>query len=208
MGTFPFAGRIAYGRLPKGATVPTLHPTDLAALLYTRYRQKMYAVAFGILHRDADAEDAVADAVVRMLRHIDQFAEPDMDAAEETSPNRPHHDRNEALLCIYARHAAIDILRRRKPDTPLEDAPDVPDPAPLPEDAVVAEEDIEELRRAIDRIKPDFREVILLRYAHDMSIAAIAQALEIHEVTVRTRLLRGKKALYNCLTTRKETIQS
>ena len=84
----------------------------------------------------------------------------------------------------------------------------MPDPAPLPEDAVVAEEDIEELRRAIDRIKPDFREVILLRYAHDMSIAAIAQALEIHEVTVRTRLLRGKKALYNCLTTRKETIQS
>lgn len=184
--------------------MPTLHPTDLAALLYTRYRQKMYAVAFGILHRDADAEDAVADAVVRMLRHIGQFTEP----LEENTADLPHHDRNEALLCIYARHAAIDILRRRKPDTPLEDAPDLPDPTPLPEDAVVAEEDIEELRRAIDRIKPDFREVILLRYAHDMSIAAIAQALEIHEVTVRTRLLRGKKALYNCLTTRKETIQS
>ena len=183
--------------------MPTLHSTDLAALLYTRYRQKMYAVAFGILHSEADAEDAVADAVVRMLRHIGQFTEP----PEEDAADLPHRDRNEALLCIYTRHAAIDILRRRKPDTPLEDAPDVPDPTPLPEDAVVAAENVEELRRAIDRIKPDFREVILLRYAHDMSVAAIAQALDIHEVTVRTRLLRGKKALYTCLTTRKETIQ-
>ena len=113
--------------------MPTLHSTDLAALLYTRYRQKMYAVAFGILHREADAEDAVADAVVRMLRHIGQFTE----LPEENTDDLPHRDRNEALLCIYTRHAAIDILRRRKPDTPLEDAPDVPDPTPLPEDAVV-----------------------------------------------------------------------
>ena len=113
--------------------MPTLHSTDLAALLYTRYRQKMYAVAFGILHSEADAEDAVADAVVRMLRHIGQFTEP----LEENTADLPHRDRNEALLCIYTRHAAIDILRRRKPDTPLEDAPDVPDPTPLPEDAVV-----------------------------------------------------------------------
>ena len=48
-------------------------PTCLAERLYERYRQKMYATAFRMLRNADDAEDAVADAVVRQLL----FAFPD-----------------------------------------------------------------------------------------------------------------------------------
>ena len=175
--------------------------TCLAERLYERYRQKMYATAFRILRNADDAEDAVADAVVRMLRHIDQFTEI---ACADTAPSAVHRDRNEALLCVYTRHAAIDICRRRRPTTPIDDAPEIPDPADTPEDAMLAREQIDTLRRAIDTINPDFREVILLRYAHDMTVREIATALELNEVTVRTRLLRGKNALHKQLSAPKE----
>ena len=175
--------------------------TCLAERLYERYRQKMYATAFRILRNADDAEDAVADAVVRMLRHIDQFTEI---ACADTAPSAVHRDRNEALLCVYTRHAAIDICRRRRPTTPIDDAPEIPDHADTPEDAMLAREQIDALRRAIDTINPDFREVILLRYAHDMTVRDIATALELNEVTVRTRLLRGKNALHKQLSAQKE----
>ena len=190
-----------YSLWMEGATVSTVQSTALAARLYERYRQKMYAVAFRILRNADDAEDAVADAVVRMLRHIDQFA----DTVPETDrPSAAHRDRNEALLCVYTRHAAIDICRRRRPTVSIDESLDLPDPAETPEDAMLAREQIDELRRAIDTINPDFREVILLRYAHDMSVREIADALELKEVTVRTRLLRGKNALHKQLSAPKE----
>ena len=190
-----------YSLWMEGDTVSTVQSTALAARLYERYRQKMYATAFRILRNADDAEDAVADAVVRMLRHIDQFTEI---ACTDTAPSTAHRDRNEALLCVYTRHAAIDICRRRRPTASIDESYDLPDPAETPEDVTLAREQIDELRRAIDTINPDFREVILLRYAHDMSVREIADALELKEVTVRTRLLRGKNALYKQLSGKKE----
>ena len=38
--------------------------------LYDLYEQKMYAVAFSILHNEWQAEDAVQDAFVRLFKNI------------------------------------------------------------------------------------------------------------------------------------------
>lgn len=190
---------VSEGEIVRLLKTPAPDPAQIAQELYERYRQKMYAVAFRILRSEPDAEDAVADAVVRMLRHIDQFTQ-----VEEPAPDMPNRDRNEALLCVYTRHAAIDIVRKRKPDAPLEDAPEQTADTDLPEKTLLAAEEAEALHRTLDCLKPIYREVILLRYAYDMTVGEIASALSLHEVTVRTRLLRGKKMLYTLLSGERE----
>ena len=52
-----------------------------------------------------------------------------------------------------------------------------------------------ELMQAIGRLRPDYREVILLYYYQGCSIEQIAEALEVPSGTVSSRLTRGRQKL-------------
>ena len=42
--------------------------------LYLQYRQLMYAIAFSILHNELDAEDAVHQAFVAIIKNISKIS--------------------------------------------------------------------------------------------------------------------------------------
>lgn len=69
-------------------------------------------------------------------------------------------------LFQIARHKLADQLRRRyrRPSAPLEEAEQVEAPQPRPEELVEAEEERVELRRALDRLTPEQREVVVCKY--------------------------------------------
>lgn len=71
-----------------------------------------------------------------------------------------------AWLFQVARYKLADHLRRRyrKPALPLEEAEAVSDERSLPEDAAEANEERAELRRALERLTPEQREVVLCKY--------------------------------------------
>lgn len=64
-----------------------------------------------------------------------------------------------------------------------------------PEQRAMQNDENAQLGLQILRLKPKYREVIVLYYYEDLSTAEIAQILETPEATVRTRLKRGREQL-------------
>ena len=52
-----------------------------------------------------------------------------------------------------------------------------------------------QLWRAIDRLKPDFREIIIMKHFHNLSYKEIAEALNIPIGTVMSRLFNARQEL-------------
>lgn len=51
------------------------------------------------------------------------------------------------------------------------------------------------LRRALEKLKPEFKEIIAMKHFEEMSYEQIAQALDIPIGTVMSRLFHARKAL-------------
>jgi RNA polymerase sigma-70 factor (ECF subfamily) len=85
-------------------------------------------------------------------------------------------------------------------DTDFADAIDqLPQDSPLPEALVQAQQDREQLVRAVQKLTPAYRAVILLRYQADLSYEEIANALNRPVNSVRVHLHRAKTQLRQML---------
>ncbi|MBE15984.1 MAG: RNA polymerase [Cytophagaceae bacterium] len=97
-------------------------------------------------------------------------------------------------LFSIIRFTAIDHFKNRKMYAPLEVvnqraiAPDV-------------NEDIDRFRLLLARLPDRQREVLVLAFYHDMTLAAIADTLDLHIGTIRTHYERGKATLRTYLVT-------
>ena len=64
-----------------------------------------------------------------------------------------------------------------------------------PEDAVIAQQSEEEIRRRLESMDPKYADILMLRYYHGCRNKEIAQLLELPEATVASRIFQGKKLL-------------
>jgi RNA polymerase sigma-70 factor (ECF subfamily) len=64
-----------------------------------------------------------------------------------------------------------------------------------PLERLLLQEEAENLRQALARLAPHFRDVVILYELHDLSYQEIAQICQIDIGTVRSRLSRGRAAL-------------
>ena len=76
--------------------------------IYLKYRNAMFRAADGILHNDQDAEDAVHNAFLRIIKKFSRFQ------------NMPAKDLAPQVVVI-ARNEAISLQRKKKDAAPLED---------------------------------------------------------------------------------------
>jgi RNA polymerase sigma-70 factor (ECF subfamily) len=98
-----------------------------------------------------------------------------------------------------AHNHTIDHLRRVRPDTLSLDAGEH---AELPAAAIASPQELveraemaDDLDRAVQRLRVEYREVILLRYQEDLPQDEIADVLGVPEGTVKTYLHRARKEL-------------
>ena len=145
--------------------------------LYREHRQRLYTVAYAILHQPEEAEDAVHDTFVRLAENRHRLH---IRSGEE----------GRALLTAIARNAAIDRLRHReRANLPMPTfCPDVED-----RPSAVAEADA--LLAAVRALPPLYRDVLLLAGVYGYAPREIATLLGISEATVRQRLSRARKQL-------------
>ena len=136
------------------------------------------------------ALDLSQDVFVRVYASLDRF-----DASYRFT----------TWLYRIASNCAIDHLRRRRPITTSLDAPQMledgevrvqpvgnePDPARQYE----AREELRRLERSIDRLPPEYRELILLRHSAHMSYDEMARVTRRPLGTVKNRLFRAREAL-------------
>lgn len=153
-------------------------PVRLIAELYKQHAQGLFSVAVAILRDAAAAEDAVHDAVSRVL-------------------DRGHID-GDAVAYLYAsvRNAARDQLRRRqvRMAEPIDEG--LFDPSWRPASGLADEIDLRHaLAGAIEALPPEQQEVLLMRAVGRLGFEQIAAAIGAPLGTVASRYSRGVEAL-------------
>ena len=162
---------------------------NLAEAIYKKHKRAMYGVAYSILKNSADAEDAVMDAVYKIINNISKF---DSEASEKTR----------SLVMIIVRNVALNKYNYNKSHGAVsfdEEAESELYREESPEEYFLSAEAYGELLAKIRALEPIYRDVILMKYLYDYSNFEIAAMLGISESTVRVRLMRGKKLLKNKL---------
>lgn len=136
--------------------------------------------AWALTGSRAVAEDVVQDCFTNAWRHRDQLRDPSL--------VRPW------LFQIMRR----SVFRHLPPFTQSLDDNDEADRVAAPDAGIDNRLDVV---KALGRIAPIHREVLVLHYFDDMPTAQIAEALEIAPGTVLSRLARAREALKVAMTT-------
>lgn len=164
--------------------------------LVEKYQERVYHLCFGMLRNREDAVDVAQEAFVKAHHHLATFR------VESTFYT---------WLYRIARNLVIDHIRRRKrsAEVAFDDAVaardeegeiaaihEVDGPGRLADRAEVQRKVME----ALQQLPEDQREVVLLREVEEMSYKEIADAMEIPEGTVMSRLFYARRKLQKLLT--------
>ena len=155
-----------------------------AEKIWTEYSRLMLWTARGFFGDSPDAEDAVSEAVERILLCLDQFG-------EIPSP----HART--LCAVITKNVCRDILRRKKRIPETEDPPEENEgpAAPSAETVWFSGETVEGVKRCIARLPEPYADLLRLKLGCKLSAKETAAALGISEGNARTRLYRARAAL-------------
>ncbi|PIE31490.1 MAG: RNA polymerase subunit sigma-24 [Ilumatobacter coccineus] len=155
----------------------------LEQLLRDHY-DRIHAVCRRIAGSDRDADDAVQETMIRIVRSLNSF-----------------DGRSKLSTWIYriATNAALDELRRRsrRPSLSLTSDPEVsvelPDPGA--HDQIDSIADRMTIDAALNELPDSFRTVVVLRDLADLDYADIADIVGIPVGTVKSRISRGRHQL-------------
>lgn len=166
------------------------------ALLGSLERQ-VYRLCYSMTHAREDAEDATQETMIKLWRTLPSY--------RFECPILPYTLR-------MARHTTLDLLRRRnariqtvsmtvQDEAGESEEIDVADPDEYtdPARAYERQESIKAVRRAIDELPSDQRDIIVLKDIEGCSYEQIGQILQIAEGTVKSRLFRARKKLVELL---------
>ena len=168
--------------------------------LYDRFKDRVYNVCFRITGNPTDALDASQETFGILFRKIDEFR---------------FQSKFSSWVYRIAVNASIDLKRRSSSRRlasldAFEDPTAATSSGPRPElegdggDMPMASasrvELEQEIQRAISRLSPKLRTVIVLRYIENQSYDEISQTLQISIGTVKSRLARAHDALDRELT--------
>ena len=158
--------------------------SDIAfANLYTRYKHAVYVYCLKVLADPEAAKDVVQGSFLKVYERRSQLLHP---------------ERFKAWLLMIARNDCLTYARRAGRTTELAwDADN--QGGPLPPDEMEKEEDATIVARAVARLKPDLREVVILREYENLSYREIADVVGIPESTVKSRLFEARRQLYDQL---------
>lgn len=129
-------------------------------LLYDAYVKKIYHfIYYKIYHRET-AEDLTSTVFLRALQHLKNF-DPDRGSFQ-------------AWLYQIARNAVIDHFRTQRPNVNIEDVWDLHDEQDITYD-LDARETLTRVRQYLKTLKPEQRELVLLRLWDNLPFHEIAQ---------------------------------
>jgi RNA polymerase sigma-70 factor, ECF subfamily len=159
--------------------------TALFEVLMRRHNERLYRAARAILRDEHEAEDVMQQAYVNAYSHLRQF-----DGRSKFS----------TWLTRIAVHEALARARRRGRYTTMDAdessvEPGAFDTTPDPERLAISNELGTLVESAIDRLPDGTREVFMLRQVEGMSTEEVAEALNVSESVVKTRLSRARGAI-------------
>jgi RNA polymerase sigma-70 factor, ECF subfamily len=158
------------------------------AALVDQYASALYRVAFSVLRNPADAEDAVQEAFLRVLRHRDSLGEV-----------RDHR----VWLIRIVWNIVLDRKRRAKTRPETDDVSELarvlPSNGLSAEEIAAAAQHHAHVLACVDRLPVKEREVLMLSAFEELSSVEIATVLGITESSVRSRLFRARNLIAGLL---------
>jgi len=174
------------------------------ARLVEEYRGLVYSICYLFCGSTQDAEDLVQDTFLKIWMNLASYD--------------PSRGELKGWIATVTRNQRVDRFRRsgqqRRTDSmdtvgttsghwdqtenmPL--AQRIPDTRPTPHEVAVTSEVTAIVSKAVDRISPEMREVVTMRFVHGFDNQEIAHRLRIPEGTVKSRTNRGRAQLASLL---------
>lgn len=161
--------------------------------LFTRYRDRVYAIAFRITGAAVDALDVVQDSFALVFRKLDSF-------------------RGGALFSTWLFRIVVNCSIDHRRRTQMRGLPRIVGHDELvgepideklnPRDQAAARELGDQVQAAISTLSPKLRVILALRYLEDMSYEELAATLGLSLGTIKSRLARAHLALENVVRSR------
>lgn len=161
--------------------------TSLFEILMRRYNQRLFRVARAILADDAEAEDVMQEAYVRVFRELANFR---------------GEARFSTWLTRIACHEALARARKRRRLVPIVggEPPEPPSSESLGPERELENRELQAvLREAVELLPDPLRSVFCLREVEGLSTEETADALGLSVENVRVRLHRAKRSLRGTL---------
>ncbi len=156
--------------------------SDLRVLL-ERYKEKLTLFLFGFVNDPDDAEDLMMETFA-VVASKDRWS-------EKGSSFKTW------LYAIGRNQALMHLRKRRFPTSVLEEIPS--EKAELPELNILRQEQYRELYAAMEKLNPDYRQVLMLIYFEDMSHEEAAKVMGKSRKQVYNLAGRGKERLKQIL---------
>ena len=158
--------------------------------LVLEYEKNVYNIALRMTGNSEDAADMTQEAFIKAYNSLQSF-------------------RGDSKFSVWlyriVSNVCLDFLRskNRRPTVSLsvedddgEDAQlDVADESQSPELLLDRKLTRDSVRRGLDSLPPDYRQILLLREIQGLSYDKIAQALSLEVGTVKSRIFRARKRL-------------
>jgi RNA polymerase sigma-70 factor (ECF subfamily) len=158
------------------------------AALVDQYAATLYRVAYSVLRNSADAEDAVQEAFLRVLRHRETL----------------HEVRDQRVWLIrIVWNVVLDRKRRAKTRPETDDVSELA--RVLPADGLSAEEHATAAQHhahvlaCVEELPLKERQVMFLSAFEELNSVEIATVLGITESSVRSRLFRARNLMAGLL---------
>jgi RNA polymerase sigma-70 factor (ECF subfamily) len=184
------------GGMPDEEVVARVLAGELALfeIIMRRYNQRLFRVARAIVGNESEAQDVMQEAYVRAYTHLEQFA---------------HRAQFSTWLTRIAVNESLAVNRRSKKfeffdpaDPESAEVPAMVSKNADPERQAYGNEMRALLEAAIDELPVEYRAVFVMREIEEMNTAETAEALEVSEEVVKTRLHRGRAMLRDLLCAR------
>ena len=170
-----------------GEACPYAEEAALAGLV-SQYTGTLYRVAYSVLRNASDAEDAVQEAFVRVLRHRDSL----------------HEVRGQRVWLIrIVWNVVLDRKRRMKTRPETDDVTELA--RVLPAEGLSAEERVAAAQHharvlaCVERLPAKERQVLMLSAFEELSSVEIASVIGITESSARSRLFRARNLMAGLL---------
>ena len=161
---------------------------DAFSELISSYEKKIYNIALRMIGNREDAYDIAQEVCIKIYKNINSFK-------ENSSFN--------TWVYRITSNVCIDEIRKRKYAIPLTMVKDPPtefeipieSPNSLPEDIIERKEKIEDIKKCIIELSPEYRIMIILRDVRGHSYEEISNILNLNMGTVKSRLSRARTIL-------------
>lgn len=159
------------------------------------YKDAIYFLLLKMTNNPDDADDLTIEAFGKAFKKLDQYT-PDFAFS--------------TWLFKIASNNCIDYIRRKKVEmlsinkTIVDDegtdmSQILPSHTPDPEEKLIERQKIIMMREVVEKLKPNYRRLVQLRYFDEYSYEEIATEMAIPIGTVKAQLFRAREFLYNIM---------